>query len=99
MVKRKIALNYFKILTKLKLIYVYHVTQVYVPYVQVQHRQLGVTRLLGVKLLSVHATVIYISVTKLAWSDAPFWQAHYCACTVLIHNRYSIVTTLCVPYE
>ena len=33
------------------------VTQLYVPYVQVQHRQLGVTRLLGVRLLSVQATV------------------------------------------
>ena len=29
----------------------YIVTLLYVPYVQVQHRQLGVTRLLGVKLL------------------------------------------------
>ena len=36
------------------------VTTLYVPYVQVQHRQLGVTRLLGGKLLSVQTTVIYI---------------------------------------
>ena len=38
------------------------VTTLYVPHVQVQHRQLGVTRLLGVKLLRypVQTTVIYI---------------------------------------
>ncbi len=39
-----------------------HVTTLYVLYVQVQHRQLGVTRLLGVKLLSVQTTVIYVHV-------------------------------------
>ena len=48
-----------------------------VPYIQVSTAQLGVAGLLGLGLLSVQAMVIYISVTKLAWSDAHFWRAHY----------------------
>ena len=40
------------------------VTTLYVPYVKVQHRQLGVGGLLGVKLLHVQTTVIYMSAGK-----------------------------------
>jgi hypothetical protein len=68
------------------------VRTLHVPYVQVQHRHLGVTRLLGLKLLALlyYYTTIYMR-GEYRLDDAHFWRAHYCTCPALIHRRYTRV--------